>query len=382
MNSKATPFSISIPQGQIDDLRERLLRTRLPTPVYGSGWQEGTSTGYLRELLAYWIHDYRWRQREEYMNSFNHYTTDIDGVKIHFIKAEAKQPGAIPLLLMQGWPSSFVQVLDILPLLTNEAVEDTLAFDVVAFSLPGYSFSETPMEPGMNFTRIADLAVKLMVDILGYDRFAARGSDQGALVQQQIGLKYPERLIGLHRTGITPFLSPLPDDLEQDEMQYQKVVESWARRETAYAQLQTLRPETLLPALVDSPIGLASWMIEKFQRWGDAGADLDAHFGRDKLLDNIMLHWFAFSGAGAIRLYHEGIRTPALTGRVEVPTAIAMPLRDGITVPAPRRWAERFYNVKQWTVVEQGGHFPEWETPYTLVEDMRRFFKQLKQSVL
>jgi pimeloyl-ACP methyl ester carboxylesterase len=316
------------------------------------------------------------------MNSFSHYTTDIDAVKIHFIKAEAKQPGAIPLLLMQGWPSSFIQVLDILPLLTNEAGEETLAFDVVAFSLPGYSFSETPTEPGMNFTRIADLAVTLMVDVLGYDRFAARGSDQGALVQQQIGLKYPERLIGLHRTGITPFLSPLPDDLDLEETLYQKAVGSWAQRETAYARLQMLRPETLLPALVDSPIGLASWIIEKFQRWGDAGSDLDAHFGRDKLLDNIMLHWFASSGAGAIRLYHEGIRSPALVGRVEVPTAIAMPLRDGITVPAPRRWAERFYNVKQWTVVEQGGHFPEWETPITLAEDMRRFFKQLKQSVL
>ncbi|WP_313994840.1 alpha/beta fold hydrolase [Xanthocytophaga flava] len=260
---------------------------------------------------------------------------------------------------------------------TNQAGDAAIHFDVIAVSMPGYAFSESPTEHGMSFARIADLVVHLMVEILGYKRFAVRGSDQGALVQQQIGLKYPERLIGIHRSGITPFLHPLPADLDQGEKAYQKQVEVWAQRETAYARLQALRPETLLPALADSPAGLASWIIEKFQRWGDCGSDPDTHFGRDKLVDNLSLHWFALGGAGAVRLYHQAGRDPGMSGRVEVPTAIAMPLRDGITVPAPRRWAERFYNVRQWTIMESGGHFPEWEIPAELTQDIRKFFVSL-----
>lgn len=376
MHHAPTPFRIHIPEAALLDLQQRLGRTRLPNIVAGRSWAEGTDPHYLREVLVYWTDRYDWRRREAWLNSFDHYQATVDGVGLHFIRAGAPGRGAIPLLLMQGWPSSFVQVLDFLPLLTA-AGEDSPGFDVVAVSLPGYAFSELPDHPGMSFSRVADLVVKLMVEVLGYARFAARGSDQGALVQQQIGLKYPQHLIGLHRSGITPFLHPLPSDLDAEETAYQARVAQWAQQETAYARLHALRPETLLPALTDSPAGLASWILEKFQRWGDGGTNLDGHFGRDKLLDNICLHWFAGSGAGAIRLYHEAGRDPGLTDRVEVPTAIAMPLKDGITVPAPRRWAERFYNVQQWTVLEQGGHFPEWETPVALAHDIRRFFRSL-----
>ncbi|WP_158600214.1 epoxide hydrolase family protein [Fibrisoma montanum] len=377
MKSTLRKFYINIPEEDIQDLRRRLAYTRFPPGVNSTSWEAGTDQAYLQDLLSYWATEYNWRQREEWLNTFDHYLAEIDGVKIHFIRSEAKKPNAVPLLLMQGWPSSFVQVLDFLPRLSNPADNNPILFDVIAVSLPGYAFSELPRQHGMGFARIADLVVHLMVEILGFKQFAARGSDQGALVQQQIGLKYPVRLIGLHRTGITPFLNLLPADLSEEEIAYQKQVGAWVQRETAYASLQSLRPETLLPALVDSPAGLASWIIEKFQRWGDAGTDLDMHFGRDKLLDNLSLHWFTFSGAGAIRLYHENSRDPGLSGRVEVPTAIAMPLRDGITVPAPRKWAERFYNVQQWTVMEKGGHFPEWEVPDQLADDIRTFFAKL-----
>ncbi|OZI09699.1 epoxide hydrolase [Siphonobacter sp. BAB-5385] len=370
------PYRIEIPEEDLQDLKRRLVHTRLPTPLQNASWTEGTDPTYLRNLLNYWADGYDWRQREQWFNSFPHYRAEVDGVTLHFIHAKAASPNAVPLLLMQGWPSSFVQVLDFIPLLTHPARADALHFDVIAVSLPGYAFSELPTEHGMNFARVADLVVKLMVEVLGYERFAARGSDQGALVQQQIGLKYPERLIGLHRSGITPFLNPLPGDLTEEEKTYQQQVAIWAQRETAYARLQAQRPETLLPALTDSPAGLASWILEKFQRWGDT-EDLDQHFGRDKLLDTITLHWFAQGGAGSIRLYHEAARDPGLSGRVQVPTAIAMPLRDGITVPAPRRWAERFYDVQQWTVMERGGHFPEWEIPEALAEDIRSFFSHL-----
>jgi pimeloyl-ACP methyl ester carboxylesterase len=214
------------------------------------------------------------------------------------------------------------------------------------------------------------------VDVLGYKKFAARGSDQGAMVQQQIGLKYPEHLIGVHRTGITPFITPLPTDMTEAEADYQKQVAAWAPLETAYARLQSARPETFTPALADSPVGLASWIIEKFQRWGDCNGDVDAHFGRDELLDNISLHWFTGSGAASIRIYREVLRWD-MKGIVSVPTSIVMPLRDAVTVPAPREWAARFYNVQQWTVMERGGHFSEWELPNEMADHIRDFFKGL-----
>jgi pimeloyl-ACP methyl ester carboxylesterase len=225
----------------------------------------------------------------------------------------------------------------------------------------------------MSFSRIADLMSELMVEELGYNRFVARGSDQGGLVQQQIALKYPQHLIGLHRSGITPFANPLPAHLSPAEVDYQNKVAAWAQLETAYARLQALRPETLAPALADSPVGLASWFIEKFQRWGDCPEGIDQAFGRDRLLDNLSLHWFSGSGAASIRLYRESARDPGLSGRVEVPTAIMMPLHDGVTVPAPREWAERTFNVQRWTIMQRGGHFPEWEVPHEVATDIRQF---------
>ena len=372
-----TPMTIRILSDDVADLRRRLQQTRWPPRVEPSGWAAGTDADYLHELAAYWATDYDWREREARLNRFSHFTTEVRGTTIHLIRASGQGPNPIPLLLMQGWPSSFVQMLDIIPLLTEARDDGTPCFDVVAASLPGYPFSAFPAQPGMSFSRIADLMTELMVEQLGYARFAARGSDQGGLVQQQIGLKHPDRLIGLHRSGITPFASPMPTDLSPEEVAYQQDVAAWAQVETAYARLQSGRPETLTPALTDSPIGLASWFIEKFQRWGDCPEGVDQAFGRDALLDNLSLHWFTGAGAAAIRLYREAALDPGMSGRVDVPTAILMPLRDGVTVPAPRVWAERSFNVQRWTILERGGHFPEWEVPHVVANDIRHFFAQV-----
>ncbi|TGM97036.1 epoxide hydrolase family protein [Leptospira yasudae] len=376
-NNSILPFRIRIPDEEIQFLKTRLTQTRWAPPIEKNDWVDGTDASYLKELIDYWAKDYDWRSRETILNRFDHFVATIDGTKIHFIYAKGKGKNPVPLLLLQGWPSSFIQMLDIIPLLTEERDDETPTFDVVAASLPGYLFSEIPAQHGMSFATIADLMHKLMAEELGYQKYAARGSDQGALVQQQLGLKYPKNLIGLHRTGITPFLNPLPEDLSEEEIAYQQKVSSWARMETAYASLQALRPETLTPALADSPVALASWVIEKFQRWGDCNGNPDQHFGRDKLLDNLSLHWFNGAGAASIRLYREAVRNPGLSGKVEVPTAILMPLRDGITVPAPRRWAERFYNIQRWTIMGHGGHFAEWEAPKEVANDIRRFFQSI-----
>jgi pimeloyl-ACP methyl ester carboxylesterase len=371
------PMTIHISDAEIDELMDRLMHVRWPPPVDRSGWEAGTDAGYLRALVDYWASAYDWRAREARLNRFDHFLGDVQGMTIHFIKAAGRGPNPVPLLLLQGWPSSFVQMLDIIPLLTEARDDGTPCFDVVAASLPGYPFSDMPSHPGMSFSRIADLMTELMVEQLGYSRFVARGSDQGGLVQQQIGLKYPHRLLGLHRSGITPFANPMPTDLSPAEIAYQQQVAAWAQVETAYARLQALRPETLTPALADSPIGLASWVLEKFQRWGDCPEGVDATFGRDNLLDNLSLHWFTRAGAASIRLYHESALDPGISGRVEVPTAILMPLRDGVTVPAPRAWAERSFNVTRWTIMERGGHFPEWEVPHVVADDIRRFVAEL-----
>ena len=365
---------IHIPDADVEALYHRLKQTKWMPPMENSNWEDGTDGEYLHNLVNYWSSQYNWREREVWLNTFNHFTADIEGSQIHFIHAKGKGSDPIPLLLLQGWPGSFVQMLKIIPLLTEERNDGTPCFDVVAASFPGYPFTQFPTKHGMSFAKIADILTRLMVDELGYKKFGARGSDQGALVQQQIGLKYRKHLIGLHRTGITPFASPMPDDLSEAEIAYQGQVAAWAQLEIAYARVQGLRPETLTPALADSPVGLASWVIEKFQRWGDCDGNVDAHFGRDNLLDNISLHWFTGAGAASIRLYREVLRDPGLTGRVEVPTAIIMPLHDAVTVPAPREWAERSYNVHRWTVMERGGHFSEWEMPGETADDIRQFF--------
>ncbi|MBC7889073.1 MAG: epoxide hydrolase [Ferruginibacter sp.] len=368
------PITIHIADKEINALKIRLKQTRWAPEIESSNWEDGTDGKYLKELIDYWATEYDWRRRERKINLFDHFTAEIEGTIIHFIHAGSKGKNPVPLLLLQGWPSSFVQVLDIIPLLTEARQDGTPSFDVIAASLPGYPFSQIPATHGMSFSRIAGLMKKLMVDELGYKKFAMRGSDQGALVQQQFGLTYPEHVIGIHRTGITPFINPLPNNLSEAEINYQHKVAAWAKKETAYASLQALRPETFTPALADSPAGLASWIIEKFQRWGDCEGNVDNCFGRDKLLDNLSLHWFTGSGAASIRLYHELLLDPGLTGRIESPAGIIMPLRDGITVPAPREWAERFYNVQRWTVMEKGGHFSEWEIPGETADDIREFF--------
>src|SRR5688572_15187764 len=259
------PMQIHIPGKALKDLHRRLRQTRWPAPITGSNLADGTDGNYLRDLVNYWLHQYNWREREAKLNQFDHFTANIEGTTIHFIRAAGQGPNPIPLLLMQGWPSSFIQMLKIIPLLTQARNDGTPCFDVIVASLPGYPFTSFPREHGMSLARIADLIKKLMVDVLGYQKFAARGSDQGAMVQQQIGLKYPEHLIGLHRTGILPFANPMPTDLSEEEKAYQQKVAAWAQVEPIYAHLQGLRPETLTPALADSPVALASWMIEKFQ---------------------------------------------------------------------------------------------------------------------
>ncbi|HEX3197579.1 MAG TPA: alpha/beta hydrolase, partial [Propionibacteriaceae bacterium] len=291
----------------------------------------------------------------------------MGGLGVHALHAKAVDGAGLPLVLLHGWPSSFVQMLPIVPLLTTGANP----FDVVVISLPGYGFSDRPRQRGMDLTRIAEIVVEVM-DRLGYPRFGARGSDLGAGVLQQLALNHPDRLLALHLSGTNPYLGWIPDDLSPAEQQFVTNAQQWNQTEMAYALEHSSKPQTLAHALNDSPAGLAAWILEKFHRWSDCHGDLDSVYDRDDLPTNLTV-----LGHRDDRLLH----APLLRNRPQHhrrlrprrgPTGMAMSSAD--MFPTPREWVERQYNVIHWTDLTQGGHFLEWEVPHLIADDLRSFF--------
>jgi len=381
--SAPEPYTIQVPNAVLKDLRTRLKNTRWPDQLAGTGWDYGTDTKYLRELVTYWANDYDWRATEKRLNALDHYRVNIDGLRIHYIYQKGSKPDSIPLLMMHGWPSSFVQFMKILPLLTDPAAHgapDAPSFDVVIVSLPGYGFSDIPQQPGGLGTRAtAERMTKLMSDVLGYQRFAVRGSDVGGSVLQQMGLAHPEKLIGAHTSGLLRVAVP-PTNQEPSaaEKKFQRDLQTWQATEMGYSGLHATKPQTLAPALNDSPAGLASWIIEKFRRWADTNGNIESRFSKDELLTNLTIYWVTQTAPSSIRLYYEYGREQRLTGRVTVPTAVLMGMHD--QVPPPREVVDRMYNVVRWNESAAGGHFLEWEEPERVARDLREFFGELSSG--
>ncbi len=376
---RVEPFEVNVPQETLDDLRERLGMTRWPDEVSGAGWDYGANLAYMKELTEYWRDEFDWRAQEDSINRFSHYRADVNGFGIHFIQERGKGEDPLPLVLLHGWPSSFVQMLKIIPLLTDpesHGGDAADSFDVVVPSLPGYGFSDRPNEPGMGIGRMADLFDRLMTDGLGYERYATRASDLGVGVSQQLALAHPDSLIGLHHSGTNPYVGEAPDDLTEAEQEFVANAQRWSAQEMAYAMQHSSKPQTLAYGLNDSPVGLAAWIVEKFWRWSDNGGDVETAFTKDELLTNLTIYWATGTTNSSIRLYYETVRNPGNWGRVELPTALLMPSKD--MFPTPREWAERSYRVDRWTEVQRGGHFLEWEDPHTLAEDLRAFFRPLR----
>lgn len=369
----AQPFEVSVPDEVLSDLKERLAETRWPDQVEGAGWTYGTNLSYLQELVAYWQNDFDWGVQETRINGFNNFMVDVDGTDIHFVHELGRGEDAIPVLVLHGWPSSFVQMLDLIPLLTTP--NDGQSFDVVVPSLVGYGFSEVPEEPGMSVAKMAELFHKLMTETLGYERYAVRGSDLGAGVIQQLALRYPDEIVGVHLSGTNPFVAQVPDDLSAAEQAFLANAQTWNQQEMAYAMQHSSYPQTLAYSLNDSPAGLASWIVEKFRAWSDNDGNLESAFSKDELLTNLTIYWATQTINSSMRLYYETARNPGQFGRVEVPTGMLMSDKD--MFPTPRAWAERSYNVVSWTPISVGGHFLEWEEPELVVEDMRAFFASL-----
>jgi pimeloyl-ACP methyl ester carboxylesterase len=376
------PYKIEIDPAIVDDLQYRLARTRWPDEMGNENWEMGANSSYLKELCSYWARDFKWETQQNYLNSFSHFKADIDGLSIHFIHEKGKGEHSIPLLLIHGFPDSFVRFLKVIPLLT-EADEDGFSFDLVIPSLPGYGFSDIPKKPGMNQERIAEVFSKLMTDELGYSRYMVHGGDWGSGITEQMAIKYPDRLEGIHLTDVPWYhLMAMPaKDLTDAEKKYMERGQQWSKTGGSYAFIQSTKPQSLAYGFNDSPAGLAGWIIEKFHGWSDCNGNLENCFTKDELLTNLMIYWSTQTMNSAMRLYYEaGKLMPELMKRKhkrpEVPAAVTMFPHD--LVSAPREFAERIFNVRQWTESPKGGHFTAMEQPEMVATDIRKFGKTLK----
>jgi pimeloyl-ACP methyl ester carboxylesterase len=392
------PFSIAVPQATLDDLAERLARTRWPDAADGPGWEDGTSPAFLRALVDWWQTGYDWRAQEAALNRFTHFKATVDGIGLHFVYERGRGPAPLPLVLTHGWPSTFYELLPLVPLLTDPAShggDAADAFDVVIPSLPGYGFSD-PLQGRGSANRVPELWATLMVDALGYPRFGAHGGDIGAMVANRLALEHPERLVGIHVTrAAEPYVGPGAAPLTEAEQALLEARARWHEHEGGYAHLQRTRPQTLAFGLADSPVGLAAWIVEKWRAWSDCDGQVTRRFSNDQLLTTVMLYWVTGTIGSSFRFHREwalgaASHPEAWTGRDEVPAGVVRPLGRGerIQVPAavalfdypcPREWAERAYgDLRRFTDMPRGGHFTAMEEPQLLAEDLRGFFRALR----
>ncbi|TCM32477.1 epoxide hydrolase family protein [Novosphingobium sp. ST904] len=382
-----TPFEFRASDDALADLRARLERTRFAADFANEDWRYGFNGDYLRELVAYWLDGYDWRTQENAINAWPQFKTEMDGVPIHFIHVKGKGPNPTPLILTHGWPWTFWDYRELIGPLTDPAAyggDPADAFHLVIPSLPGYVFSTPLTTPGHNFWTTADLWVKLM-DGLGYPRFASHGEDWGAFLTAQLGHKYPDRMIGVHFTTMFPLdmfgggqVEPLWG--EGEESWEQKNIDFFAK-ESGYYALQATKPQTLAFAMQDSPAGLCAWLVEKRRTWGHTRGDIESRFSKDDMLTTVMLYWLTDSFGTSARYYYEATHKLWQPSHgnlpvVAAPTGIAVFLNE--LVLQPKKWAEKYYNLKHWTQYPEGGHFAAAEEPQLVTEDIRRFFRGLR----
>jgi epoxide hydrolase len=386
MSDEVTAFRIEIPEAELNDLRERLHRTRWPDREPVNDWSQGVPLAYLKELCAYWADGYDWRASEARLNTLPQFRTEIDGLEIHFLHIRSPQRDALPLVLNHGWPGSIVEFLKVIgPLVdpTAHGGEAADAFHLVCPSLPGYGFSDKPARPGWTVQRIASAWTRLMAR-LGYERYGVQGSDWGTSISTIIGQQDPGHVVGIH---VMPPLAP-PDpatfgELTENERAALASLEHSAEWESGYSQQQATRPQTIGYALVDSPAALCAWIVEKFWAWTDCDGHPENVLTRDELLDNLMLYWLPRTGASSARLYWESIR--------QVNEWISGATKDTVTVPSgcsifpkelqrpSRRWAEkRFIDIRHWNELDKGGHFAAFEQPELFVDELRAFFRLVR----
>ena len=384
--SQAQPYQLAVPEAVLNDLRERLARTRLPDEPPAAPWSTGTSVGYMRALLDYWREGFDWRAHEARLNAFPQFTVPLAGIDLHYIHEPGKGPQPMPLLLSHGWPGSVWEFNRLIPMLTDPGRfggDPADAFTVVAPSLPGYTLSFKPGQKRFSVEEIAETFAALMTEVLGYRRFGAQGGDWGAFITSRLGYRFAERLIGIHVNLLAVRREPkLLTDPTPEEKVFIEQLNHFLKEETGYQWIQGTRPTTLAFALTDSPAGLAAWVVEKFRAWTDNDGNPESAVSRDDMLANITLYWATGAIGSSFWPYYarmhgpwpipEGASVDVPTGYVEFPREILRP---------PRSVAERVYtDIRRWTLSPRGGHFAALEQPELLAREIREFFRPLRQA--
>lgn len=384
MTDTIESFHLAVPEDQLEDLRDRLARTRWPERETVEDTSQGAPLAKVQALCAYWQDGYDWRRAETLLNGLGQYRTTLDGLGVHFLHVRSPQPDALPLLMAHGWPGSVLEFRDMIGPLSDPAAhggDPRDAFHLVIPSMPGFGFTDKPTAPGWGVSRTADAWIALMAR-LGYDRWAVHGGDWGSAVTEAVSRKAPAGLVGMHVN--LPLVFPTPEEVADATPQEQAMIASaghYQAVQSAYAQLQATRPQTIGYALADSPAGLAAWIYTLFQDVTDSGGNPETVLSHDQMLDDIMLYWLPNTAASSARLYWEAGREQASQPPPSSrnPTPAGFSVFPGEAVRASRRWIQRRYaNVLHCAELQRGGHFAAMEQPAALTAEIRTTFRAVR----
>lgn len=375
------PMVLDVPRAALDDLRDRLARVRLPeqetdSDDSASSWVQGPPLAYVQDLVHYWADEYDWRRLERELNRSGHSTTHIDGLDIEFLHVRSPRADAQPLIITHGWPSSIIEPLQVIDLLANPPSKNIPAFHVVAPSLPGFGFGSKPTATGWDVSRTADAWAQLMTR-LGYERFFAAGGDWGGRVTTSLGVRHPERVVGLHT--FTPYVAEPgggDGDLSPKEAEWLFEARQFWRLGGGYSLEQSTKPQTIAYALADSPVAQLTWILEKFQSWTDCAGHPENAISRDRILDVVSFYWFSGTGGSSARFYWENF-PPERWAPVNAPTAVS--LFPSETEKLPRHWVQaRYRNLQYWNEPSRGGHFPMLEVPESYARELQAGLGRLR----
>ena len=385
---KISPFRVDVEQSILDDLKQRLGKVRFADDVDPGNWDYGTDAGYLRELVDYWREEFDWRAQERALNDTSQFIADIDGVRMHYAHERGESDNPVPIVLTHGWPSGYLEMTKLIPLLTHPSRhggDAADAFDVIVPSLPGFGFSG-PQPRGFGYYAAAQTIHRLMTDGLGYANYGLHSTGAGAFVNGWIALEHPSSIVGYHTHSptlmpVASFDPPAPP-ASDEESTYQQRSAQWGAQEGAYALLHRTKPQTLSHALADSPAGLASWLVEKHRTWSDCDGDVEQRYTKDELLTSFTIYWVTNTIGSSIRAYYERVHNDP---QVEpgrrfdgVPTGVAMPRKGLPGAQTPRVTADRIHDVRHWVPLASGGHFASWEEPSLVANSLQTFFGALR----
>src|SRR5262245_20899389 len=380
---RVIPFSYRASEEALADLKRRLGQARWPEGETKVGWEQGPPLAKLQDLIAHWRTQYDWRRCEAELGAWPQFTTDLDGLAIHFLHVRSRHPEALPLLLTHGWPSTILLFRHVIGPLTDPTAHGggvADAFDVVIPSLPGFGFSEKPTTPGWNAARTAQ-AWAVLMQRLGYRRYVAQGGDWGAFVTTALAQQQASGLAAIHLNFAQTMPDELPTELLPDQKRVVEAMQTYRQKHSAYFQLQATRPQLAGYLLSDSPLAQAAWIYDLFNMGTGNSGDPEAAIQRDDMLDEITLYWLTNTAAASARFYLEqqtllgGRRNP---GRVEIPVAVSVFPHD---LPAARSWADAVYpRLFYWNELDRGGHFASLEVPDLFTAELRRCFRKLRAT--